>query len=171
LEPEVLRSIPPGENYSFERAVFPSLLKNEKRMQAYVAEGYWIDIGTPQKYLQVHEDLLQQRFRPAVDFGNIDSLPLSANSQIDKNTLLASSVQLGEEVRVVSSSVGPECVIGPHTLIEKAVIWRGVKVGSNSKLTGCIVGRDCQIGNHVTIGSGVVLGDQSRITDYSRISA
>jgi NDP-sugar pyrophosphorylase family protein len=170
LEPEVLQSIPPGENYSFERAVFPSLLKDQKRMQAYVAEGYWIDIGTPQKYLQVHQDLLQQRFRPAVDFANVDSLPLSADPQIDKSTLLASSVQLGEQVRIVSSSIGPKCVIGPHTVIQNAVIWPGVEVGSNSTLSGCIVGRDCRIGSYVTIGSGVVLGDQSRITDYTRIS-
>jgi len=170
LEPEVLQSIPAGENYSFERGVFPSLLKDQKRMQAYVADGYWIDIGTPQKYLQVHQDLLQRRFRPAVDIADTHSFQASGSSRIDESTLLGSSVKLGQEVRLVSSSIGDNCVIGDHALLENTVIWPGVTIGPYSKLSGCIVGRNCQIGHHVTVSRGVVLGDESRVTDYSSIS-
>jgi NDP-sugar pyrophosphorylase family protein len=170
LEPEVLQSIPAGENYSFERGVFPSLLNDRKRMQAYVADGYWIDIGTPQKYLQVHQDLLQRRFRPAVDIVNTPSLQTSVNGRIDPSALLAASVKLGKEVNLVSSSIGEDCVIGDQVLIENAVIWPGVTIGAHSKLTGCIVGRDCRLGHHVTISRGVVLGDQCSVTDYSFVS-
>lgn len=170
LEPEVLQVIPPGENYSFERGVFPSLLKDQKRMQAYVAQGYWIDIGTPQKYLQVHQDLLQRRFRPAVDFVNAHSLQAPVSARIDKSTLLASSVKLGEEVSILSSSIGEDCVIGDHAIIENAVIWPGVTIGPHSKLSGCIIGRGCQIGHHVTVSKGVVFGDESLVTNYSLVS-
>ena len=65
LEPEVLKVIPSGENYSFERGVFPGLLRDQRPVYAYVSEGYWIDIGTPQKYMQVHQDILHRRFCPA----------------------------------------------------------------------------------------------------------
>ena len=139
-------------------------------MQAYVAQGYWIDIGTPQKYLQVHQDLLQRRFRPAVDFVNTHSLQAPVSARIDKSTLLASSVKLGEEVSILSSSIGEDCAIGDHALIENAVIWPGVTIGPYARLSGCIIGRDCQIGHHVTVSNGVVLGDQSRVTDYSLVS-
>jgi mannose-1-phosphate guanylyltransferase len=170
LEPTVLRSIPPGENYSFERGVFPSLLKDQKRMRAYVADGYWIDIGTPQKYLQVHQDLLQRRFRPAVDFAGTEVSQMSAASRVDKHSLLGSPVKLGEHLTIISSSIGADCTIGDHVTIENAVIWPGATIGPHSRLTGCIVGRDCEIGHHVTISSGAVLGDQSRVTDYSLVS-
>jgi mannose-1-phosphate guanylyltransferase len=170
LEPEVLQSIPAGENYSFERGVFPSLLRNQKRMQAYVAEGYWIDIGTPQKYLQVHQDLLQRRFRSAMDIMGPPYLQTPVNGRIDPSTLLAASVKLGESVSLLSSSIGEDCVIGDHVLIENAVIWPGVTIGAHSKLSGCIVGRGCRIGHHVTVSNGVVLGDQSSVTDYSFLS-
>jgi len=170
LEPEVLDFIPRGENYSFERGVFPSLLKEQKRMQAYVAQGYWIDIGTPQKYLQVHQDLLQNRFQPAVDIAKVHALQTPASARMDKNTLLAPSVKLGEDVSILSSSIGEDCVIGDHALIENAVIWPGVTIGPYARLSGCIIGRDCWIGHHVTVSNGVVLGDQSKVTDYSLIS-
>ena len=169
LAPDVLQSIPAGENYSFERGVFPSLLKGGKRMCAYVADGYWIDIGTPQKYLQVHQDLLQRRFRPAVDFAGPASHTLSAGS-IDKQSLLGSPVKLGEHVTILSSAIGADCAVGDHATIENSVIWPGTKIGPHSKLAGCIVGRNCQIGHHVTISSGAVLGDQSSVTDYSLVS-
>ena len=64
LEPEVLKTIPVGVNTSFERAVFPGLLASGQAVYAYISPGYWMDIGTPQKYLQAHRDILQGRFVP-----------------------------------------------------------------------------------------------------------
>ena len=52
------RSCPPGENHSIERAFFPALLRRGDLVRACVHRGYWIDIGTPEKYLQVHRDIL-----------------------------------------------------------------------------------------------------------------
>ena len=57
LEPELLDYIPEGKNYSFERGFFPSLLRDKIPFYAYVHRGYWIDIGTPEKYLKVHRDI------------------------------------------------------------------------------------------------------------------
>jgi NDP-sugar pyrophosphorylase family protein len=73
-------------------------------------------------------------------------------------------------VSILSSSIGEYCVIGDHAIIENAVIWPGVTIGPHSKLSGCIIGRGCQIGQHVTVSKGVVLGDQSRVTDYGLLS-
>ncbi|MFQ5792022.1 MAG: NDP-sugar synthase, partial [Acidobacteriota bacterium] len=59
LEPETLQYIPKGKNYSFERGFFPTLLKENVPFYAYVHRGYWIDIGTPEKYLKAHQDILR----------------------------------------------------------------------------------------------------------------
>ena len=62
LEPKVLDLIPTGENHSFEYGLFPELLKRKEAFFAHVpARTYWIDIGTPERYLRVHQDLLANR--------------------------------------------------------------------------------------------------------------
>ncbi|HYP53034.1 MAG TPA: nucleotidyltransferase family protein, partial [Pyrinomonadaceae bacterium] len=66
LEPHLLDYIPAGESYSFEYGLFPDLLKRGESFYAHVpAEAYWIDIGTPARYLQAHADLLAGRVRNA----------------------------------------------------------------------------------------------------------
>src|ERR687889_933587 len=64
LDPSVLDLIPAGEHYSFEYGVFPELLRREAAFYAHVPrDAYWIDIGTPARYLQVHHDILAGRVR------------------------------------------------------------------------------------------------------------
>ena len=61
--------MPPAVNHSIERGFFPALLARGDHVQAYVHRGYWIDIGTPEKYLQVHRDILRRRFPVALAAG------------------------------------------------------------------------------------------------------
>ena len=51
--------IQPGAAVSFERDVFPKLVGNG--LYGFAAEGYWIDIGTPERYLDSTWDLLSGR--------------------------------------------------------------------------------------------------------------
>jgi NDP-sugar pyrophosphorylase family protein len=177
LEPEVLSLIPPGEKYSFERGLFPALLERQRPMWAYISERYWIDIGTPQKYLQVHQDILHERFHPAIPPAgrSIGShLPDSRSGigagGVDRHSYVDPTAQIGEAARIVSSTVGRDCIIGRDVLIENSVIWPGVTVGDSARLMGCIVGNDCEIGHHAVISQGVVLGSRSKITEYSLLS-
>ncbi len=170
LEPEVLAVIPSGENYSFERGVFPGLLLNLRPVYAYVSEGYWIDIGTPQKYMQVHQDILQRRFRPPVEMpAAVSHGPTRA--MIDTTSRLAFGVTVGDGSKIQSSSIGERCSIGSNVVIEGCILWPGVSVGDNARLVGCIVGTDCQIGRNAVISRGTVLGDRSTVTDYSLLSS
>src|SRR6266849_335795 len=62
LEPQVLDLIPRGENHSFEYGLFPRLLEKGELFFAHVPQRtYWMDIGTPARYLQAHHDLLANR--------------------------------------------------------------------------------------------------------------
>ena len=65
LEPDTLDRIPPETVYSIERGYFPSLVANGETFVAYVYRGYWLDIGTPEKYRQAHRDIMDGRFRAA----------------------------------------------------------------------------------------------------------
>ena len=52
LEPDTFDRIPKDTAWSIERSYFPSLIERGETFVAYVDNGYWIDIGTPAKYLQ-----------------------------------------------------------------------------------------------------------------------
>src|SRR6187200_485939 len=63
LEPDTFDRIPKDVPWSIERSFFPSLIERGETFVAYVYRGYWIDIGTPDKYVQVHRDIMDGRFR------------------------------------------------------------------------------------------------------------
>ena len=57
LERSVLELLEPGKPASIERDVFPRLVGDG--LYGYVGEGYWMDIGTPERYLQGTFDILE----------------------------------------------------------------------------------------------------------------
>src|SRR5919109_4636550 len=62
LEPDTFDRIPKDTPWSIERSFFPSLIERGETFVAYVYRGYWIDIGTPEKYMQVHRDMMDGRY-------------------------------------------------------------------------------------------------------------
>ncbi|HVL88769.1 MAG TPA: NDP-sugar synthase, partial [Actinomycetota bacterium] len=67
LEPRVLDEVPPSTMWSFERQLFPSLVESGEPVYGFVSSAYWLDIGTPERYLQAHWDLIEGKsssFRP-----------------------------------------------------------------------------------------------------------
>ena len=65
LEPDTFDRIPSDRPWSIERSFFPSLIERHDTFVAYVYRGYWIDIGTPEKYMQVHRDIMARRYHAA----------------------------------------------------------------------------------------------------------
>src|SRR4029078_557361 len=62
LEPKMLDYLPAGENYSFEYGFFPALLNGCEAVCAHIPVGTsWLDIGPPERYLQVRDDMLANR--------------------------------------------------------------------------------------------------------------
>ena len=58
LEREVLDLVPPDTNASIERDVFPVLVGDG--LYGFAGDGYWLDIGTPDRYLQATFDILER---------------------------------------------------------------------------------------------------------------
>jgi NDP-sugar pyrophosphorylase family protein len=50
LEPEILSFIPPARKVSIERETFPFVLNKGYCLGGYPAEGFFVDIGTPEGY-------------------------------------------------------------------------------------------------------------------------
>ena len=80
LEPDTFDRIPKDTPWSIERSFFPSLIERGETFVAYVYRGYWIDIGTPEKYTQVHRDMMDGRCRSALFTNGTRSAGLAAGS-------------------------------------------------------------------------------------------
>ena len=72
LEPRTFDRIPKETAWSIERSFFPSFIERGETFVAAIDSGYWIDIGTPEKYMQVHRDIMEGRYTAPPFAGSAD---------------------------------------------------------------------------------------------------
>jgi mannose-1-phosphate guanylyltransferase len=188
VEADVLSRVPENTFYSFERNIFPQLLAEGLPVYAFGSSGYWIDMGTTEKYLQIHRDLLSgksKRYSPP----SIETLTINQESRIHKSAringkvIIAAGCSIGERVILDGPVVmGPGCVIEDDTVIHDAVFWKNVRIGRGARITGTIIADNCVledgcsaintvIGDSVFIGSHVKLTEGSKLDPGTRIAA
>ena len=66
IDPAVLHGFARGEALSIERQIFPAVIADGRPVYGFVSDAYWMDLGTPEKYLQGHFDIFEGRVRPRV---------------------------------------------------------------------------------------------------------
>ncbi|MGE5243127.1 MAG: sugar phosphate nucleotidyltransferase [Betaproteobacteria bacterium] len=176
LEPETFDRIPKATPWSIERSFFPSLIERGETFVAYVYRGYWIDIGTPEKYMQVHRDIMDGRCRStrfvnapshawvAAEARVEDGASVEGPCFIDEGTVVKSGARVGPY-----SVIGRQCHIEEHAVVEGAIVWANSRISQEATVRRAILGRHCHVGRNATIDSGAVLGDKSVVTDYSRL--
>ncbi len=177
LEPETFDRIPRDTAWSIEKKYFPSLVERGETFVAYVYRGYWIDIGTPEKYTQVHRDIMDGRFI-AHPFGSQPrgATVVSPDTKIEEGATIEGPCFIDQGVVIKAGArVGPYSVIGQRCVIEEdavvdgSIIWPNSRIARDATVRGSIVGRHSHIGRSVMLSGGVVLGDKSAVTDYSRL--
>ena len=179
LEPETFDRIPADTAWSIERSFFPSLVERGETFVAYVYRGYWIDIGTPEKYMQVHRDIMDRRFLAAPFGAEARGLKcLGADVKVEDGASIEGPcfIDAGTVVKA-GARIQPYSVIGRNSVIEEdavidgAIIWPNGRVSRDAVVRQAILGRHCHVGRNVVIDSGVILGDKSAVTDHSRLAA
>jgi NDP-sugar pyrophosphorylase family protein len=174
LEPDTLDRIPGDTVYSIERGYFPSLVENGETFVAHVDRGYWIDIGTPEKYAQAHRDIMTGRFKAPPFTSSPGSIVLAPGARVEDGAVLEGPcfIDAGAVVKR-GARVGPFTVIGKHchvgenAHVQGAILWPNCWVDSEARLGSAIAGRHCHFGRNVTIQDGALFGDKSVMTDYS----
>lgn len=168
LEPKVLDGIPKNENYSFEYGVFPGLLARGENFRAFVArDAYWLDIGTPQRYLQAHRDLINGKIKN-FEINRAGKFNRSADAEIDDNSCIASNCIIKSKAKIINSVLGSGVIIEENSIVRDSVIWSGTRVNSCTSVFDSIIGSDCHIGNNVLLNSGAVLGDKTVVANFTR---
>ncbi len=156
IEREVIAErVPPGRAVSFEREVFPQLVG--EGLVGYPAEGYWVDIGTPERYLEATHDLLAGRIEstlPARDETGslIGEGCLTAGAHVGPQSVLGRMCSVGSDSTIERSVLHDRVTVGAHCVLRDGVLAEGVRVGDRARVEpGAIVGA----GAHVADGAVV----------------
>jgi mannose-1-phosphate guanylyltransferase len=163
LEREVLKLIPPDRNVSIEREVWPQLIGNG--LYGYASESYWLDIGTPARYLQGTFDIIEGNVQTAVQerlgSGYIAIDPAAdVQGRVIPPAVLERGVQVAPDAHVGSLVVlGHDVVVGAGSTVERAVVLGGTHIGAGCTLRDCIVAGGCRIEDGTQILGGAVLGE------------
>ncbi|MDQ3011037.1 MAG: NDP-sugar synthase [Acidobacteriota bacterium] len=175
LEPHILNYIPVGDKFSFEYQLFPALLAKNEPFYAYTMSGYWLDIGTPQRYLQANDDLINGRLksfeieRHPVTTTNTASLSADAErAKVDSLSVVDPACSLKPGVEITNSVLGANCVIEERVKIENSVVLAGARIGKAAEVRNSIIGKSAIIGRNSKV-DGATLGDKSSLTDYTII--
>jgi mannose-1-phosphate guanylyltransferase len=172
LEPEVLELVPAGRAVSIEREVFPALAARGA-VYGLALPGYWLDVGTPESYLQAHRDVLERSFETEVgDELGSDFALVHPEARVHEDARLVPPVYvgagavLGPGVRAGSLAViGAGAHVGEGTVVENAVVGAGAVVGGHASVLGSIVGDEAVLGSHCEVKGLAVLGPGAQLGD------
>ncbi len=163
LQREILELVPPDRNVSIEREVWPLLIGDG--LYGCPSDSYWLDIGTPARYLQGTFDIIAGNVQTAV-CERLGSSRLAidegaqAQGKVIPPAVLERGVRVARGAHVGSLVVLAQDVsVGAGSTIERAVVLQGTQIGEDCELRDCIVAAGCRVGAGTTITDGAVLGD------------
>ena len=179
LERSVVDMLAPDRPASIERDVFPRLVGDG--LYGFVGEGYWMDIGTPDRYLQGTFDILEGTVATEVAERMGDGYvwvgdDVESDGRIIPAALVESGCRIGDGARIGGRVVLEKNVtVGAGTSIERSVVLEGAQIGANCTLSGCIVadgvriGDDCVVDGLSVLGRDVSLGAGNIVSNGARV--
>lgn len=148
LERSVLDLIPPGEEVSIEHDVFPRLVG--EGLRGLRLDGYWMDIGTPERYLQASWDILERRVKTLVE-------PTGASMLVAADAVVADGASVGPR-----AVLGPGCSVAAGVTVSDSVLLGGCEVGEGATVRGSILSAGVQVAPGATV-EGAVAGADERV--------
>lgn len=140
--PSVLDRVPAGRAWSAERQLFPGLVAEGASLFALATDAYWMDIGTPEKYLEANLDALSGRFRtpapPEVGHGAVlrgEGSEISAGARVS-SVCLGAGATIGADAVVEESVLLPRCVVGRAAVVRRSILGEGVRIADGAHLEG-----------------------------------
>jgi mannose-1-phosphate guanylyltransferase len=169
LERSILDEIPPDQDVSIEREIFPKLIGNG--LYGRRLEGYWIDIGTPQRYLQANWDILERRVSTVVgervdERGLLvaDGAEVSDDAELGAPALLEAGVEVS-----AGATVGPRAVLGAgsavdsHATVEGSVLLPDCRIGAGARVRDAILSSGVTVVPGFGTAPGAVIGEGEKV--------
>jgi mannose-1-phosphate guanylyltransferase len=161
IDPAVLKTWTADREISIEREIFPAVIDAGHPVFGFVADAYWMDLGTPEKYLQAHFDLLAGRVR------DVSYLApwIAADADVEPGAVIGERSSVGPEARVaaratvVDSVVHAGASIATGAIVRSSIVGPGARVGRDASVTGCVLGAGSTVPDGVTISDSKVATD------------
>jgi mannose-1-phosphate guanylyltransferase/phosphomannomutase len=173
IEPEILEYIPKGENFDFAKDLFPLLMKEGVELIAGHANGYWRDVGNPDSYREVHEDIMSGRVNLQIrDKKTIypdgtlycDYTPnLADGVEIIGNVILGDNVTIGARTKLKNVVIGDSVSIGEDSKISNSVIWDSVDISKGVKIDNGVICNNNVISKNSKMTAGIILDTIARM--------
>jgi mannose-1-phosphate guanylyltransferase len=144
LERSVLEKVAPEESVSIELDAFPRLIGDG--LFACGLDGYWMDVGTPERYLQATWDVLEGRVRTGVvptSPGTFvaDSAEVAAEALIGPRAVVSAGCRIGAGAEIRESVLLEDCVVGDGARVGGSILAAGAEVGPGTAVDGAVTGR------------------------------
>ena len=180
IEHEVLDTMAPaGTNISIERDVFPTLV--DGGLYGLQSDGYWLDIGTPERYLQATFDILDRNVRTEVG-ERLGSCGSRAVGSSEVHGRVVAPAVIGDRCRIAAHAIvggrtvlGDDVEIAEGAHVESSVLLDGVRIGERTTVhrsivaAGSVIGKHCAVEDGVVVGAGVRLGDGNVLRAGARV--
>jgi mannose-1-phosphate guanylyltransferase len=161
LNPAVLRPWTADHEISIEREIFPAVIDSGARVAGYLAPAYWMDLGTPEKYLQAHFDLLEGLVRGVT----YEAPWIAPTADVEPGATVGVRSAVGAEARIArgatieDSVVHPGASVAPGGLVRRSIVGPGARVSADASVTDCVLGAGSLVPEGVRISGAKVPTD------------
>lgn len=150
-ERDVFDEIPPGVNYSVERGLYPKMLENNQPLYGFKTEKYWLDIGTPEKFLKAHWDLMDSNLKLKV--GGVEVKPgiWTPRDLVHGQEDVLERSNIKPPIYIESGAqIDGNAEVGPYVVLNRMVKLRGpVKVSRTIFMDFASVHGEVEIENSI----------------------
>jgi mannose-1-phosphate guanylyltransferase len=110
-------------------------------------DGYWMDIGTPDRYLQASWDILESRVETRVT-PTAPGLLVDADAAIDEESsvgpraVVSGGCRVARGAEVEDSVLLDGCTVGRDAVVRGSILAPGAEVEPGAQLINAVIGRD-----------------------------
>ncbi len=142
LEPEIFDYIPDGVFYGINARAYPEMIADGHNIFGYMTDALWHDIGTPEDFLNVNFELLDQLYSsPGA------TTPYMTGGRSTGADDAHAPVLIGENVTIMDG-----CEIGPY-----AIIGNGCVIHEGCRVTNCVIFDGVELKESSDVSNSIVL--------------
>ncbi|MGO4184411.1 glucose-1-phosphate adenylyltransferase [Paenibacillus sp. MCAF9] len=140
-----------SSSHDFGKDLIPAMMRDGKRLHSYPFKGYWKDVGTIESLWEANMDLLADE--PPLELADADWRIYSVNPN-------QPAQHIGASAQISSSLITEGCMI--EGVVDRSVLFYGVKAAKNTVITESVVMPNVRIGEgariyRAIIGEGAVI--------------
>ena len=133
--------IPQNTFFDFAKNVFPEMLSKREKINTFVLDGYWSDIGSIEQYKQSNFDLLHKKLTNYIPKTIKTDEALYAAGD---NTRIAPNAQIAGDC-----VFGNNCIVENRAKVVNSVLWDNITVKAGITIENSIVLSDLTVNTSI----------------------